>query len=268
MARSAAALIAAFAIAFILTALARRSTPSPQPADTSARAAQLRTREESLSREIAALREESRRSATVEPLTPAPAPEAWTAAIRREYEIRVRGMVVKKTRRARLELGLTEDQLATYALRLREAAQRDPMLALGDWDKSDPEALAPLLDSDQHRKYLDKLRKGGVEETQSETQFLARILSTNPTTAGQVNQMLREEGVIKRDTLLTFFDRPREARALVDKAVGAMDRVRVRVRPLLSPEEYERLERHLADEAGTLEIFVDEIQRADAALKD
>ncbi len=257
--RSIAAMIAAFAVAFFATALLRQGASS-SPA---ARAVPLRTREEPLAREP---------ESSHEPIEPAagggvPVPKGWNTAIRREYDIRVQAMMVKKMRKARRELGLTEAQLATYEIRLRDAAERDPMLPLGDWDKSDREALAPLLDSLQHARHLERAQKGVEQETRSETQGLARALSVDPATAAAVNQMLREEGVVHRDEFLSYFDRPREARELLVKVVAGMDRVRVRTQPLLSPEERERLDHHFADEAGTLEIIVEEIQRVDSAVK-
>jgi len=262
--RSIAAMIAAFAASFIVTALLRH----PAPSSPTARTVPRRAHEEALAREVADLRRMSR---SHEPIVPAagnaPAPKAWNTAIRREYDIRVQAMVVKKMRKARRELGLTEAQLATYEIRLREAAERDPMLPLGDWDKCDREALAPLLDSLQHARYLERAQKGVEQETRSESRVLAQALSANPATAAVVNQILREEGVVHRDEFLTCFDRPRDARELLGKVVAAMDRVRARAQPLLSPEERERLDRHFADEAGTLEVIVEEIQRAETALK-
>ena len=263
--QSIAAMIASFAVAFFVTALLRQPAPFPP----TARTVPLRTHEKALAREGADLRRMSRSHEPIEPAAAGnvPAPKGWNTAIRREYDIRVQAMVVKKMRKARRELGLTEAQLASYEMRLRDAAERDPMLPLGDWDKSDREALAPLLDSLQHARYLERVQEGIEQETRSETQVLARALSADPATATVVSQILREEGVVHRDEFLTYLGRPREAKELLVKVVAAMDRVRVRTQPLLSPEERERLDRYFADETGTLEVIVEEIQRAETALK-
>ena len=263
--RSIAAMIAVFAASFFVTALLRHPAPSPP----TARTVPLPAQEEALAREVADLRRMSRSHRPIEPAAAGAAPvaKAWDTAIRREYDIRVQAMVVKKMRKARRELELTEAQLATYELRLREAAERDPMLPLGDWDRSDGEALAPLLDSRQHARYLERVQKGVEQETRSESQVLARALSADPATAGAVSQILREEGVVHRNEFLMYLDRPREARELLGKIVAAMDRVRVRAQPVLSPEERERLDRYFADEAGTMEVIVEEIERAQTAVK-
>jgi hypothetical protein len=239
--------VAAFAIAFFATALIRRTAPAPVTAP-------LKVRPKESVREVADRRRESKPDEDVRP----PAPKTWSATMRREYEVRIRAMVVKKMQRARAELDLTEAQLAAYELRLGEAAQKDPMLALGDWNRADGEALVPLLDSRQHARYLEHTRKGAEEEARTETRALARTLSVDAPVAERVHRLLREEGVVQRDAFLALFDRPEEAKRLLDRVAFAMERVRARARSLLSPTEFGRLDGHLVDEAAAMEIFVDE----------
>lgn len=249
--RSVAVSVAAFAIAFFATALLRRTAPAGLPAPAFVQTALVP-------------REVVRPAKPPAEATPERAPfsKTWDAAIRQEYDLRVRAMVVKKTRRARRDLDLTEAQRAMYELRLREAAERDPTLPLGDWDRSDLETLVPLLDSRQHVRYLEHLQKGAEDGTQSETQALARALSVDGPTAARVLGLLNEEGVVPYDAFVRLFDKPGEAKRLLDQVAAAMVRVRVRARSLLSPAAGERLDRRFADEIGTLEILVEEIQRA------
>lgn len=282
-AASAAVMIGAFAVSFFATVLIRKSAPSADVAPSTwtaeaAAAGSLRDREESLTRSVAALRMESQRlngqlarksqdlAARVGKARDAGAaagsdPKALPA-LDNATELITKMMVRDRIRVAQEELGLNPAQLATYQTRLKDAVDRDPMLLIEtNAGRCDEESLIPLLDREQLAKYQQRLKAEAESKAQSDSKRFAEILDISPELGARVNEILKEEGLNDANAFNRLLGKPGESRALISHYAAAADRARARLRPLLTPEAFEKLESHFADESESLKILVEELEK-------
>lgn len=282
-AASAALMIGAFAVSFFATMLIRKSAPSTDVAPSAwtaeaAAAGNLREREESLSRSVISLRTESQRlsaqlarksqdlAVRVGKVREAGAaagtdPKALPA-LDGATELIAKMMVRDRLRMAQEELGLNPAQMATYQTRLKDAVDRDPLLLIEtNAVKCDEEALLPLLDRDQLAQYHRRLKTEAESRARSDSKRFAELLGISPELGARVNEILKEEGVNDGTAFTRMVAKPAEGTQLVPHYAAAADRARVRLRPLLSPEAFERLERHFADETESLKALVEELEK-------
>jgi hypothetical protein len=277
-----ALLVGAFALSFFATVLVRKSAPAEAVAPSGWTGdaeidARTREREESLAREVATLTLESRRfseqlarkshelSARVDKTraTDLGAVDRKAVSSLDRLTANSRNMIVRwKLRAAKEELNLTASQVAAYEASLGEPSEKDSRLLFEkDGGQPDDEDLVPLLDREQLAKYRERAKAQAESQATSKTQMIAALLGIPAAQAGQVTAILREEGVSGLSPEKRFLGRRGEARELLPNYAAGTDRARARLRPMLSPGAYEKLDRHLREEAESLKIFLEEIEK-------
>jgi hypothetical protein len=277
-----ALLVGAFALSFFATILIRESTPAANVTasawtDDAEAAARTREREESLRRGVAALQLESRRiseqvarksqdlSARVDKARGIAAEAAEPKALLAldQLAAKVLAMAVReRLRTAKEQFDLTAPQVAAYEARLREAAEKNPLQVLENGGaRFDEEALAPLLDREQLATYRERAKAQAEMQDRTDAQRIARDLGIPPDQGTSVFAILREEGAGDEDAMRRYMKNPGEGSGLIQQYASAMDRSRARLRPMLSPEAFEKLDRHFEEQAESLKFLIGEMEK-------
>ena len=276
-----ALLVGAFALSFFATILIRESTPAANVTasawtNDAGAAARTREREESLRRGVAALQLESRRiseqvarksqdlSARVGKARGIAAGAAEPKALLALDQLaeKVVAMAVReRLRTAKEQFNLTAPQ-AAYEARLREAAEKNPLQVLENGGaRFDEEALAPLLDREQLATYRERAKAQAEMQDRTDAQRISRDLGIPPDQGAAVFAILREEGAGDENAIWRYMKNPGEGSGLIQQYASATDRSRARLRPMLSPEAFEKLDRHLEEQAESLKFLIGEMEK-------
>lgn len=278
-----ALMVVAFTIPFFATVLIRKATraadvpPSEWTANAKA-AARTREREESLINGIDTLKLESKRlseqvARKSQELSASAGKAQGAASETADPKARPafdqlaasQGMkdVQRKLQSAKEEFGLTAPQVASYEARLREAVEKNPLEFIdGDDRRFDEEGLAPLLDRAQLAKFRERTQAQVELKAKAERGWIAGLLQIPPDDAARVSAVLREEGVGDENAFIKAADRPERLRELTPRFASATDRARARLRPMLTPEAFQKLDQQLKSQADDIRFLAEEFEKA------
>ena len=76
-----------------------------------------------------------------------------------------------------------------------------------------------------------------------------------------VNAVYREEGLQDPSLFFEAVGKPEQTQSLISKTLAAIDRIRARLRPTLSPEAFQKLEQHFAQKTEALRILIEQLQK-------